>query len=262
MKIAFFTASRADYGKIKPLILQAKKRIKFSIFATGTHLLKEYGGTLNHLKKDFSKKNIIAFSNQKFGDKHQVIFKNTVNNFTKSLKNKAFDCFFIHGDRIETLAAASVLTFSKIKIAHIEGGELSGTVDEMIRHSVSKLSHIHFVTNSAAKKVLINSGENKSNIFVTGSPDIDTLLKETRPKIGRVKERYGIKYNRYAISFLHPVTTKSKIETKYDANIYFDTLLKLKNINLIHFIPNIDDNSKIILEICKKKLTRKKILRY
>ena len=58
--------------------------------------------------------------------------------------------------------------------------------------------------------------------------------------------------------FLHPVTTKSKIETKYDANIYFDTLLKLKNINLIHFIPNNDDNSKIILEICKKKLTRKK----
>ena len=54
MKIAFFTASRADYGKIKPLILQAKKkRIKFSIFATGTHLLKEYGGTLNHLKKRF-----------------------------------------------------------------------------------------------------------------------------------------------------------------------------------------------------------------
>ena len=128
---------------------------------------------------------------------------------------------------------------------------MSGTVDEMIRHSVSKLSHIHFVTNSAAKKVLINSGENKSNIFVTGSPDIDTLLKETRPKIGS-KERYGIKYNRYAISFLHPVTTKSKIETKYDANIYFDTLLKLKNINLIHFIPNNDDNSKIILEICKK----------
>ncbi len=158
MKVAFFTASRADYGKIKPVILEAKKKkLNYVIFATGSHLLKEYSKTINQIKKDFGSRNIISFSNQKFGDNHQTIFRNTVNKLTKLLKNKKFDCFFIHGDRVETLAAASVLTFSKIKIAHIEGGELSRTVDEMIRHSVSKLSHIHFVSNKAAKKVLINS---------------------------------------------------------------------------------------------------------
>tara|TARA_B100000575_G_C23132376_1_gene657053 strand:- start:2078 stop:3205 length:1128 start_codon:yes stop_codon:yes gene_type:complete len=255
MRIAFFTSSRADYGKIKPLITEAKKKeINFKIFVTGTHLLKEYGNTLNHIKKDFDKKNIISFSNQIFGDTQQIIFKKTVNNLTRLLSGKFFDCFFIHGDRIETLAAASVLTFSQIKIAHVEGGELSGTVDEMIRHAVSKLSHIHFVTNGAAKKVLINSGENENNIFVTGSPDIDILLKETRPTIEQVRKRYNIKYHNYAISFLHPVTTKSKKETIKSSEIYFDALLKLININFIHFIPNNDDNSKIILKVLKKKI--------
>ena len=124
------------------------------------------------------KKKIISFPNQKFGDNHQSIFKNTVNAFTKILKNQLFDCFIIHGDRIETLAAASVLTFSKIKIAHIEGGEVSGTIDELIRHSVSKMSHIHLVANNEAKNRLIQLGEFKNSIFVLGSPDLDLMNEQ------------------------------------------------------------------------------------
>jgi len=258
MNIAFFTASRADYGKIKPVILETKrKKIKFKIFVTGTHLLKEYGNTKNHIIKDFGKKNLIIFKNQNFGESQKLIFKNTVNKFTIALEKKYFDCVFIHGDRIETLAAASVLTFSKIRISHIEGGELSGTVDEMIRHSGTKLSHLHFVTNSAAKKVLIKSGEDKKNIFITGSPDIDLFDRNLRPTIEEVKKRYGIIFKEYVISFLHPVTTDSKIETKKKAQIYFEAVRQLKDENIIQFVPNNDDNSEEILNVLKKKLTNK-----
>tara|TARA_A100001015_G_scaffold39738_1_gene43619 strand:- start:4499 stop:5626 length:1128 start_codon:yes stop_codon:yes gene_type:complete len=257
MNIAFFTASRADYGKIKPVILEAKrKKIKFKIFVTGTHLLKEYGNTQNHIIKDFGKKNLIIFKNQNFGETHKLIFKKTVNRFTIALEKKNFDCVFIHGDRIETLAAASVLTFSKIRIAHVEGGELSGTVDEMIRHSVTKLSHLHFVTNSAAKKVLIKSGEDEKNIFITGSPDVDLFDKNLRPTIEEVKKRYEIKFSEYIISFLHPVTTNTKVETKKKAKIYFETIRHLKNENIIQFVPNNDDNSDEILHVLKKKLSK------
>tara|TARA_Y100000389_G_scaffold197899_1_gene233395 strand:- start:17758 stop:18885 length:1128 start_codon:yes stop_codon:yes gene_type:complete len=257
MNIAFFTASRADYGKIKPVILEAKrKKIKFKIFVTGTHLLKEYGNTKNHIIKDFGKKNLIIFKNQNFGESHKLIFKKTVNRFTIALEKKNFDCVFIHGDRIETLAAASVLTFSKIRIAHVEGGELSGTVDEMIRHSVTKLSHLHFVTNSAAKKVLIKSGEDEKNIFITGSPDVDLFDKNLRPTIEEVKKRYEIKFSEYIISFLHPVTTNTKVETKKKAKIYFETIRHLKNENIIQFVPNNDDNSDEILHVLKKKLSK------
>ena len=262
MKVAFFTASRADYGKIKPVILEAKKKkLNYVIFVTGAHLLKEYGKTINQIKKDFELRNIIFFSNQKFGDNQQTIFRNTVNNLTKLLINKKFDCFFIHGDRVETLAAASVLTFSKIKIAHIEGGELSGTVDEMIRHSVSKLSHIHFVSNKAAKKVLINSGEGKDSIFITGSPDIDLLNKSFRPNLNEVKKKYSLKFKDYIISFLHPVTTEEKNENNQNAKIYFQTLLKLKNINIVQFVPNNDDHSLVILNCLNKTFKNKKNVR-
>jgi len=150
-----------------------------------------------------------------------------------------------------------VLTFSKIRISHIEGGELSGTVDEMIRHSVTKLSHLHFVTNSAAKKVLIKSGEDKKNIFITGSPDIDLFDRNLRPTIEEVKKRYGIIFKEYVISFLHPVTTDSKIETKKKAQIYFEAVRQLKDENIIQFVPNNDDNSEEILNVLKKKLTNK-----
>ena len=259
MKIAFFTASRADYGKLKPIIIEAlKNKIQIKIFITGSHLLKEYGYTISQIIKDFGRRKIVSFSNQKFGDTHSQIFNNTVSKFTKLINNKSFDCFFVHGDRIETLAATCVLTFSKIKIAHIEGGELSGTVDEMIRHSVTKLSHIHFVTNNAAKKVLINSGENQKNIFVTGSPDIDILKKNNRPNISEVKKRYGISYDNYIISFLHPVTTQSKLYNKKNSEIYFKTISSMKEKNIIHFMPNNDDHSLVILSMMKKYLTKKK----
>ena len=208
------------------------------------------------LLKILEKKNLIIFKNQNFGESHKLIFKKTVNRFTIALEKKNFDCVFIHGDRIETLAAASVLTFSKIRIAHVEGGELSGTVDEMIRHSVTKLSHLHFVTNSAAKKVLIKSGEDEKNIFITGSPDVDLFDKNLRPTIEEVKKRYEIKFSEYIISFLHPVTTNTKVETKKKAKIYFETIRHLKNENIIQFVPNNDDNSDEILHVLKKKLSK------
>ena len=258
MEVAFFTASRADYGKLKPIISEVKKRkIKFKIFITGMHLLSEYGNTKKHIIKDFGQKNLIIFKNQNFGDSQKLVFKNTVSKFTEVLGDKYFDCIFVHGDRIETLAAATVITFSNIKIAHIEGGELSGTVDEMIRHSVTKLSHLHFVTNTEAKNVLIKSGEDKKNIFVTGSPDIDLFARNLRPSIKEVKKRYGIKFSDYIISFLHPITTESKFEARKKALIYFNVIRQLKNQNVIQFLPNNDDNSGQILHILKKKLTNK-----
>jgi len=127
----------------------------------------------------------------------------------------------------------------------------------MIRHSVSKLSHLHFVTNNEARKVLIKSGEDKKNIFVTGSPDIDLFAKNLRPSIQEVKKRYAIKYTDYIISFLHPITTESKAEARKKSYIYFDSIIQLKDQNIIQFLPNNDDNSGEILSVLKKKLTNK-----
>ena len=91
----------------------------------------------------------------------------------------------IHGDRVEALGCASVGALNHILTAHIEGGEISGTIDDSIRHSITKLSHIHFVGTNVAKRVI--KMVKKQNIFVIGSPDTDIILKKL-PRIEEVKK--------------------------------------------------------------------------
>ena len=81
------------------------------------------------------------------------------------------DQIVVHGDRVETLAGAIVGSLNNILVAHIEGGEISGTIDELIRHAVSKMSHIHLVANEEAKTRLLQLGELLDSIFILGSPD-------------------------------------------------------------------------------------------
>ena len=90
-----------------------------------------------------------------------MILSKTIYGFSNFAKKIKPDLIIIHGDRTETLACAIVGSLNNFKTAHIEGGEVSGAVDEILRHSISKLSHIHFVTNSIARKRLIQMGESK-----------------------------------------------------------------------------------------------------
>ena len=100
----------------------------------------------------------------------------------------------VHGDRIEALAGAIAGSFNNILVSHIEGGEISGTIDELIRHAVTKLSHIHFVANRKAKSRLIQLGELYNSISIIGSPDIDVMRKEDLPTLKEVKNYYKIKF--------------------------------------------------------------------
>ena len=140
-KIIFITGTRADYGKIKNLIktLKCTKKFEVHIFVTGMHLLKKYGFTKNIIiKKENKKKSkIFLFKNQSYEDKLDIILSNTINGFSKFLKKIKPDMVFIHGDRVETLAAAISSSFNNFLTCHIEGGELTGTIDEHIRHSVT-----------------------------------------------------------------------------------------------------------------------------
>ena len=161
-RIVFISGTRADYGKIKPLIkkISKKKKFKIFIFVTGMHLIKKYGYTINEIKKDF-KKNIFSFKNNNNSENYLNIFQKTVDKFGKFINENKIDAVVIHGDRVESLAAATAAFLSQIKVLHIEGGEVSGNIDETIRHSISKLSNVHFVSNKLAFKRLYQMGEEK-----------------------------------------------------------------------------------------------------
>ena len=98
----------------------------------------------------------------------------------------------IHGDRCEALAGAPVGALNNIRVAHIEGGEVSGTIDDSIRHSISKLSHVHFVANQRAEQRLLQMGEKADTIHVIGSPDTDIIVRDDLPTLEEAKDRYGI----------------------------------------------------------------------
>ena len=252
-KILFVTCTRADYGKLKSLIIKIQKNDHFisRVFVSGMHNMKIYGSTYEAILND-KIKGIYRYSNQSKTLKMDQILINTMRGFSSFLIRYKPDLVIIHGDRIEPLACALSSILNNFLIAHIEGGEVSGAVDEMLRHSISKISHVHLVSNKMAKKRLIQMGESKKSIFEVGSPGVDLILSKNLPKIKTAKKRYNIRFNKFSIAIIHPVTTNLS-NLKKESKIFFSSLEKT-NLNYIILFPNNDIGSEIILkEIYKLK---------
>lgn len=208
-KLVFLTGTRADYGKIKSLIQIVENSEEFEayIFATGMHMLSKYGSTYKEIIKD-GYQNIYTYINQSGQIGMDIILSNTILSFGNYIAELQPEAIIVHGDRLEALAGAIVGAFNNIKVFHIEGGEISGTIDESIRHAITKFAHYHLVSNEMAKKRILQLGEPEENIFVFGSPDIDVMLSDTLPSIYDVKEYYEIPFEQYGIMMYHPVTTE------------------------------------------------------
>jgi len=245
-KILFLTGTRADFGKLKPLINSVENSDLFEcyVFVTGMHTLSRYDSTFHEVEKQ-GYKNIFVYMNQTNTTDEDIILSNTIIGLSNFVKEVVPDMIVVHGDRVETLAGAIIGSFNNILVSHVEGGELSGTLDELIRHAVTKLSHIHFVSNGEAKRLLIQMGEKENNIFVIGSPDIDIMKSDNLPTVQETKTRYEIPFDEYAIFIYHPVTTE--IETlEKDIKEVVSALIE-SNKNYIVIYPNNDRGSDIIL---------------
>ena len=252
-KVVFLTGTRADFGKMKPLIeaLNKEKQFNVHIFATGMHISKRFGETVNEiLKSGFP--NVTKFSNGAHKGDAALSLANTVLGFKDYIEKLKPDLIIIHGDRIEALAGALVGALTNMRVGHIEGGEISGTVDEHIRHAVSKLAHLHFVANKHAKRRLIQLGENASAIFVIGSPDLDIMCAPDALSIGDVKAYYGVPFEEYGIGVFHPVTTEAS-ELRAHAENFVRALIRSGR-NYVMIYPNNDLGGDIILKTYRKKL--------
>lgn len=213
-RLLFLTGTRADFGKIKPLINAARQAgYAIDVFATGMHMLERYGMTCHEITK--AGLAFYPFINQHADNSIDEVLSKTIDGLGLYLREHPTDLLVVHGDRVEALAGACVGALRNTLVAHIEGGEISGTIDESIRHAVSKLAHVHFVANDEAAERLRRMGE--ENIFVIGSPDIDIMLADELPSMDAVCEKYNIPFDRYAICIYHPVTTEPVDLTLFDA---------------------------------------------
>lgn len=245
-KILFITGTRADYGKIKSLLKEVEADPDFTlyVFVSGMHLVEKLGDSYDEVVKDGYKNIYIDFSQANSGIM-SFDLGNVISNLTNYVRKIHPDMIVVHGDRIDAMAGAVVGALNNIIVGHIEGGELSGTIDESIRHAITKMSHIHFVSNESAKDRLMQMGEEEKRIFVTGSPDIDIMLSDKLPSIEEVKDRYEIGFDKYAICIYHPVTTEVH-KLKENVNNLVDALIDSGR-NYVVVFPNNDLGSDIII---------------
>ncbi|HHY1242990.1 TPA: UDP-N-acetylglucosamine 2-epimerase [Campylobacter jejuni] len=244
-KIVFVSGTRADFSKIKSLMMKVENSNEFElfIFATGMHMSKKFGSTYMEIEK-CGFKNIYKYMNH---DKYYQMDKalsSTVDGFSKFIHEIEPDLIVVHGDRVEPLAAAIVGSLNNILVAHIEGGELSGTIDESLRHAISKLAHIHLVNDEIAKKRLIQMGEDEKSIFIIGSPDLELLNNII--SLDEAKKYYDIKFKNYAMVIFHPVTTETN--SLYKQSEEFVNALIKSNKNYIVIYPNNDLGFELILQ--------------
>lgn len=244
-KVLFLTGTRADYGKIKPLMREVQERpdLDCKVFATGMHTLERYGFTIEEIRKDgFA--DIYMYVNQIIGEPMDMILANTIHGLSRYVHDNPPDLIIIHGDRVEALAGAVVGSLRNIHTVHIEGGEVSGTADEIMRHAISKLSHSHFVANEDAARRLIQMGEHPDSVHIVGSPDIDIMLSSELPSIDKVLQYYDIGFDTYAISIYHPVTTDIE-NLRQHIDAYTRALAESEQ-NYVVIYPNNDEGTEII----------------
>lgn len=246
-KIVFLTGTRADFGKLKSLISVVASTNRFipHIFATGMHLNEKFGRTVDEIIKcKFS--NIFQFATHNNSPNMELQLAKTIEGFSDYINRIQPDLIVVHGDRVEALAGALVGSLNNVLVGHVEGGELSGTIDGLIRHAVSKMSHLHFVANQSAKKRLIQMGEVPETIYIIGSPDLDLMNPDLLPNIRTVTKHYNLYFDEFGIAIFHPVTSEWETIRK-QAREFVSALIE-SNKNYVVIYPNNDLGHQEILD--------------
>jgi len=212
-KIMFLTGTRADFGHQKPLIDKCiEVGCDVSFFITGMHLDERYGATIKEIEA-YGYDQYYAYRNHRDsdGDRYEsmdMMLSETIFGFSQYVKQIEPDLIVIYSDRFEALAGAIVGALNNILTLHVQAGDVSGTIDDSMRHAISKLCHVHFTANNDAKNRLLSMGEVEENIEVIGTSGLDVLFSEDLPSLRESKKKYDINFDDYAILIFHPVTTE------------------------------------------------------
>ena len=253
-KICVVTGSRAEYGLLRWVLegIKKSKLLDLQLIVTGMHLLPEFGLTVNSIEKDgfFIDKKIDMLLSS---DTPVGITKSMglgLIGFGEALNELMPDLLLVLGDRFEILTAVNAALLARIPIAHIHGGETTaGAIDEAIRHSITKMSHIHFVASRTYKNRVIQLGEHPNNVYNVGGLGIDNLIKLDlldKNSLERSIE-FKLKKINLLITF-HPVTLENNT-SKNQMNELLHSLSDRRETGLIFTMPNADTNSKVLFEM-------------
>jgi UDP-N-acetylglucosamine 2-epimerase (hydrolysing) len=248
--LLFLTGTRADFGKLEPLAAAARDaghRVTF--FVTGMHMMDRYGLTRNEVRR-MPGVEVREFVNQAEGDPQDAVLAATVTGFSAFVRTARPDLVILHGDRIEALAGALVAATNYVRSAHVEGGEVSGTIDEVFRHCNTKLCTHHFVSSEAAARRVRALGEPEETIHAIGSPELDFHARPSGVTLDEVRARYAIPFADYGIATFHPVTSEQDTIGQQAQDLF--TALADSGRHFVTIAPNNDPGSQAIFETLEK----------
>lgn len=244
-RILFVTGTRADFGKLEPLIAATRDAgFRVSVLVTGMHMLERYGLTKIEVHRTPGVE-VSEFLNQRPGDAQDMVLAKTVLGFSDFLAEHRPDLVVVHGDRIEALACALVCATNYVRCAHVEGGEVSGTIDEVFRHCNTKLAHAHFVSSEAARARVHALGEPEGSVHVIGSPELDKHDAPSGVTLDEVRARYDIPFDSFGIAIFHPVTSEAASMAR-QAQAFFGALVQSGRAFVV-ILPNNDPGADAIL---------------
>ena len=262
-KICVVTGSRAEYGLLQNLLFLIKKEklFKLQLLVTGTHLSNKHGLTVKNIIKDqFNIKNKIDLKLKK--DDSSSLAKSMslgLSKFVKSFEKNKPNLIILLGDRYEIFTACIAATLCRIPIAHIHGGEITKSLlDEAFRHSISKMSHLHFTATDIYKKRVIQMGEMPKNVYCVGGLGVDNINFSDLYTKSELEKKLRIKFlkNTIIVTY-HPETLKKNSSLSNLKNL-FSALKKLKGTTIIFTMPNFDIESNVIYNLIKKFISKRK----
>jgi len=212
-KVAIVTATRAEYGLLMPVIKELRKyessAFKAELIVTGTHLSNEYGMTVQEIEANgFRIDHRVPVAVK--SDTEQDISVNQAEvlvRFTELFVQQKYNAVVLLGDRYETLAIAIAAGNTRTPVFHLCGGDTTeGALDEWIRHSITKISYLHFTTNEESRRRVIQLGEAPERVFNFGSTSIDNILHAADMTKAEALASVGLADCKYAVCTYHPVT--------------------------------------------------------
>jgi len=250
-KICVVTGTRAEYGLLYWLMkeIQATNDLQLQVIATGMHLSPEFGLTYQQIESDGftinEKVEMLLSSDSEVGIAKSMGL--AMIGFADALERLKPDMMVVLGDRFEMFSAASAATIAGIPIAHIHGGEITeGAFDEALRHSITKMSHLHFTSTEVYKNRVIQLGEPPDHVFNVGAVGIDNIKR--LKLLGRSEFEESIGFNlgeRNLLITFHPVTFEAGAAEEQFGNL-LTALDAIGDINLIFTKSNADTNGRII----------------
>jgi len=254
-KIAVVTATRAEYGLLSPVIKELRKlesdSFKTELIVTGTHLSEKYGMTIGEIENDrvridYKLQIPVDSSNEIDISNNQAV---ALQKFTELFVREQYDAVMLLGDRYETLAIAIAAGNTRTHIFHLCGGDTTeGALDEWVRHSITKISYLHFVTNEESRRRVIQLGEEPARVFNYGSTSIDNILRVATMSRLEALKSVGLSDCKYAVCTYHPVTMENgNLDNQMDN--FLQAIQHFKGIQFIVTKSNADQGGMKINEI-------------